>query len=361
MELDVVTGPSVPTYTRDLVSRLGEVLDIRVLTSKSYGASAWNQIYGMLDHSLSLRRRLRPAAIVHVDSQRLGYVAAAKVRNPMVIVCHDVLTFTRQYLDESYESHSLFYPGIQRSLLLAGFEHASAVVCPTEFTRRELRLVRPEFSEKATVIPWGIDRERFCAREMRVARGRLSLPLDTKIVLAVGTESPRKNLERLVRSLASVKERLGVTLVKIGQRREPLRSQLMSTGRSLGVASSMQFVDSVSPTDLPWFFSAADVFVQPSLYEGFGLPPLEAMACGIPVIASRTTSLPEVLGDAARYVSPLDEHDISAAMIEILEDGSVAAELRARGLARAARYSWSATVSAYLSLYETVQPSRLEC
>jgi glycosyltransferase involved in cell wall biosynthesis len=104
--------------------------------------------------------------------------------------------------------------------------------------------------------------------------------------------------------------------------------------------------------DLPALLNGADICVSPSLYEGFGLPPLEAMSCGTPVIASNTTSLPEVVGDSGLLVDPLNVVDIGAAMYRVAKDPALRAELRARGLARAREFSWAKTARRTLDAYE---------
>ena len=111
----------------------------------------------------------------------------------------------------------------------------------------------------------------------------------------------------------------------------------------LGVGDRLVFLGQVADARLPALYRGALAFVFPSLHEGFGLPPLEAMACGTPVVSSLATSLAEVVGDAALPIDPLDVDSIAAGIARILEDGSLRGELRARGLAQAARFSWEDT------------------
>jgi glycosyltransferase involved in cell wall biosynthesis len=105
---------------------------------------------------------------------------------------------------------------------------------------------------------------------------------------------------------------------------------------------------------LPWWYNAAELFIFPSRYEGFGLPPLEAMACGTPVIASTASSLPEVVGDAGLLVEPDDVDGLAEAMIRLLDNADLLGDLRARGLARAATYSWRRTAAETAQVYWTV-------
>lgn len=121
-----------------------------------------------------------------------------------------------------------------------------------------------------------------------------------------------------------------------------------------GVRDQIRLLEGVSDADLALLYSAASVFVFPSLEEGFGLPPLEAMACGAPVIASNTSSLPEVLGDAAILVSPTDIRAISDGIAAVLTDPTTASELIKSGLAQSQKYSWEATASKTREVYEDV-------
>ena len=353
-QLDVVTGSEVPPYTGDLVSRLRPSYDLRMLRSKSYGTSGWSRGYGIVDHSLRVRREVRSHALVHIDTQRLAYVLAWSIPNPSVVVCYDVLTFRDDNRDPSYDAVRPVVDGLRKWLILRGLENADAIVCPSSFTRKELVSVSPKLSRRTVVIPLGVDPERFAPGDKAEARRRLSLPPERPVVLAVGTESPRKNLERLLRSFSPLVERTKAILVKIGRKREPLRTKLMQLGRSLRIADSLQFVEFATQDELPLYYRAADVFVQPSLHEGFGIPPLEAMACGIPVVASRAASLPEVLGDAALFVDPLEESEITEALLAVMTDHHLAQDLRERGLSRAELYSWASCVSGYRSVFERV-------
>ena len=114
----------------------------------------------------------------------------------------------------------------------------------------------------------------------------------------------------------------------------------------------MHFTGFVGQSDLPALFSACRAFVYPSLYEGFGLPPLEAMACGAPVVATRAASLPEVLGEAAVLVRPGDAGQMAEALAELAANPELAADLTARGLKRAARFSWPRAAAETLAVYE---------
>lgn len=173
-------------------------------------------------------------------------------------------------------------------------------------------------------------------------------------LLFLGSLTRRKNLARALQAFTLVaRSRPGLRFVLVGPRAW-LNTPVEQIVRSLQIEDRIQLTGPVPDTDLPYFYSAAQAFVFPSLYEGFGFPPLEAMACGTPVITSNCSSLPEVAGDAALLVDPTSIEAIAGAIEQVLSDPSLADELRQRGLQQAARFSWPDAARATLTLYQNV-------
>jgi glycosyltransferase involved in cell wall biosynthesis len=172
-------------------------------------------------------------------------------------------------------------------------------------------------------------------------------------ILSVGVLQPRKNLPRLVEAYGRIAKEIPQHLVLVGKEGwafEALRRRVAQSG----VASRIHFTGYVADADLPPLYAAADLFVYPSLYEGFGLPPLEAMACGTPVVTSNTTSLPEVVGSAAVTVEPTDTAALAAAVAEVLSSTEKRAELIERGFARVRQFSWERTARETVGVYESL-------
>jgi glycosyltransferase involved in cell wall biosynthesis len=184
-------------------------------------------------------------------------------------------------------------------------------------------------------------------------RERFGLAGDCKVVLYVGGEGPRKNLPRLLRAFARVKAALpGVKLIKAGAADLPAWHDRLLTLRSeLALDDDVLFVNHLPEEDLVAFYNLADLFVFPSLYEGFGLPPLEAMACGAPVVCSDAASVPEVVGDAALTVDPHSVEELAAAMLRVLTEPDLREELRQKGLAQSQRFSWERTAQETIAIY----------
>ena len=179
---------------------------------------------------------------------------------------------------------------------------------------------------------------------------RLRLP--ARFLLFLGALEPRKNvvtlLEALSRLVAEGDHDLRLVIAgAAGWRNDEVRRRV----RELGLEQAVQMIGYVDAADLPALYGAATAFVYPSLFEGFGLPPLEAMACGTPVVCSNTSSLPEVVGEAALTVDPRSPAELAAALRRVLDDAELRARLRAAGLERAALFSWERTARETLEVY----------
>jgi len=243
-----------------------------------------------------------------------------------VVVLHDVAALRHP------EAYSRVYVAYQRTMLPAIARRARMVLTVSEFSRRELIEVLGVAPDRVKVIPEGVD-ERFrpdVDAASVCARFRLTRPY----VLALGTASARKNLAVLDEVGPTLAEH-GLELVVAGSDRAYLRAP-DTAARRIGY---------VPDQDLPALYAGARAFVMPSRYEGFGLPCLEAMAAGVPVVAADAGALPETCGDAALLVSPTDPEAIAAALLRACSDEASRAGLIAAGIRRAAEYSWTRTVS----------------
>ncbi len=251
-------------------------------------------------------------------------------------------------------------------LSLAGMRRADRIVASSEFTKQCLVNSLGYDQSCVDAIPLGVDRSIF--RRLPNARAILSERHEqlqkpqSYVILYVGSEQPRKSLGTLVRALSRLKhEGVPFFLLKVGASDYlPSRQALKSLIDAHGLTEDVILIDRVSDADLPLFYSAADVFVQPSVYEGFGLPVLEAMACGTPVVTTEVTSLPEVVGDAALLVGPRDPGALAEMISRMLRDESLAAALSERGLKRAALFSWDRTARSTISSYTTVTAMEVE-
>ncbi|MHB0856229.1 MAG: glycosyltransferase family 4 protein [Anaerolineae bacterium] len=228
---------------------------------------------------------------------------------------------------------------------------AAAVVVDSEATRADLSRFAGERARIATVLP-GVDASFAPRPQEEVAALRARLGLAQPYLLYLGTNKPHKNLVRLVEAWAGLpREIQEAHLLVLAGWEDPRYPEARRAVERLGVGARVRFLGAVANSDLPTLLSGATALVFPSLYEGFGLPVLEAMACGAPVACSGTSSLPEVVGDAALTFDPLDVAGICLAMTQLLADEDLRRELALRGLARARTFTWERAARSVLALY----------
>jgi glycosyltransferase involved in cell wall biosynthesis len=228
------------------------------------------------------------------------------------------------------------------------------VIAPSEATKADIVRRLQISPQRITVIPWGCeerfqpvgDPERFTAVQRRYR-------LPARYLLFVGTLEPRKNLTTLLHAYAMLRDEgcsMGSKLVVAG-RTGWLYADIFDTVKTLALEDEVVFTGFVADEDLPDLYRGAHMLVFPSLYEGFGLPILEAMASGVPVITSHTASMPEVAGDAAILVDPHDPKAIAEGIARVLAEDGLREALIQKGLARAQRYTWDSVAQKTLELY----------
>ena len=268
-------------------------------------------------------------------------------RMPTVLTVHDLIF---RHLPEHHKRLNRWYLNWSLPLYC---RRATTVIAVSECTRRDLMTAYGLPAEKIVVVHEAAD-PRFrpqSTERIDAVRERYRLP--ERYVLFVGTIEPRKNLTRLLHAFETVHtEGLTDALVLVGSRGWLYEGFFEELERS-PANRAVIMPGYVPDEDLPAIYAGAQLLAFPSLYEGFGLPLLEAMACGTPVACSGTSSLPEVGGDAARYFDPVSEAAITEALRSLLGDDTALRELAERGLARAARFSWDRVADETESIYRT--------
>lgn len=359
----------VGTYTRNLIEALAATRTLHQFHLVG-SAEDHQQFAGLPDN-------FRKVSYPRRDSDRLDHIALSwLIRGLDVDVTHIPfdrvpLLAPKPYVVTIHDLSSLFYDDATGFLhaarvfrLRRGLERASRIIAVSGATERDVTNLVPEAADRVRLI-YNAPDPRFLQRRLAadasarethriIERYQIAWPF----LLYAGSIRPQKNIPRLIEAFAVVRNNLenhrgykDLRLIIIGDEisRHPdvRRAVIMSR-----VEQNVRFLGFVPFETLRIFHELATAFVFPSLYEGFGLPPLDAMASGTPVIASSVSSLPEVLGGAAAFVNPENVFDIARGITEVLVDDSLRHELIAKGRKQAAKFSWAKTAASVISLYQ---------
>jgi glycosyltransferase involved in cell wall biosynthesis len=293
--------------------------------------------------------------ILHFPQIKGASVLLGRRLHPAVVTVHDFGSLHCPEDQVLYRALDHFLIG----LALRGIHRADHVVAVSDFTRDHALQYgfRPD---RVTTVHQGVDLTRFGPRPDAAATLRRRYGIEPKgpWVLYVGNEQPRKNLTVLVEALAHLR-RGGVPVhwVKVGAPvYEPGRTELLRLIDRHGLSSHVTIIDHVPDDDLPLFYQAATVYAQPSIWEGFGLPVLEAMASGTPVVAAAAGALPEVCGDAALLVDPRDAQKLAMGLASLLTDEGQRRRLRTLGLRHVQRFTWAETARRTIQIYRSLLP-----
>lgn len=243
------------------------------------------------------------------------------------------------------------------SFMLPRFmQRADAIIAVSEHTRGDVSRLMGIPRERITVVYEGVHPAFHPIHEPEeLMRVREKYRLPERFILYLSTIEPRKNISGLLHAYRCLLDRGDTTLdLVVAGRKGWLYEPVFQAVRELGLEERVHFTGWVAEGDAPALFNAAQVFVYPSLYEGFGLPPLEAMACGTPVVCSNAASLPEVVGDAAILVNPHDVDEMASAIARVLSDPMRRQEMCAKSLAQAAQFTWERAARETLQVYERV-------
>jgi glycosyltransferase involved in cell wall biosynthesis len=264
-------------------------------------------------------------------------------RGRMLVTIHDVLHLAMPRFMEGMHKR-LF----AKALFAAVKHKATAVICNSRFTADELMRVVGVPASRIEVIHLGVDERWF-------AVGEGARPHDKPYFVFVGNVKAHKNVAGLVEAFRQVAEELPHDLVIVGKKEGFITGDREVQDRAGALRGRVRFTGLVDDALLKRYVAGAEALVLPSFYEGFGLPPLEAMACGCPAIVSDRASLPEICGDAALYCNPDDPQDIAARMLEVARNEPTRARLRERGVVRARQFTWDKCARETTAVIERLQ------
>jgi glycosyltransferase involved in cell wall biosynthesis len=274
-----------------------------------------------------------------------------------VFTCHDLIPLIfPQYFKAQQRLVYRFTHQLALSI-------AQLTIAVSQSTKNDLQRFFRVQPDRIVVVHEGVDAHFQPPARTEIDRVKQHYALPDRYVLYFGSNKPHKNLVRLLEAFAQVRtgnrgegsrdQSLGIGLV-IGGYWDQRYPEAKQSAEKLGLADRVHFIGSVRETDLPAFYGGATAFAFVSEYEGFGLPPLEAMACGTPVIASNTSSLPEVIGEAGLLVDPHDVSAIAAALDRLVSDAALRADLKKRSVDRAAAFTWERTAAQTLAVYRAI-------
>lgn len=357
--LGTLTGIGV--YTRALTTELERRGRVRILgvAHRAPEDGAWlgeagidwesqSTPSGVLWQQLVLPRRLRRGDVDLFWSplQTLPLLASSSI--PMVTTIHDLTILLLP------ETHRFKVRWSQIPFLKRSLARARRIVAVSESTATDLRRLFPDSGERIRVVPNGVDPAFRPAPADRIDSFRQSRDLPDGYILYAGTLEPRKNVALLLDAWEGLRSKHEGTLPLVlagpyGWKSRSLARRLERLG-----GASLRVLGHVPREQLIRWMQAARAFVYPSLYEGFGLPAAEAMACGVPVIATDAGSLPEVVGDAGLLVSPEDPRALGRAIRRVLEDPALSRDLARRGRERAGRFRWERSAARLEELFLSV-------
>jgi glycosyltransferase involved in cell wall biosynthesis len=265
-----------------------------------------------------------------------------------IVTIHDLIPFR-----DTEFMHSKWAIPLKKRIYISA-KRADAIIAVSNFTKREIIESFDIDEAKIQVIYQGVSPVFFPVKDdVKIQRIKNKYGLNGPYLLFVGNIEPRKNLETLIRAVVELRNSTTYKypLLIVGNK-DPHFQTIWEVVRQLHAESAILFTGVVAGDDLPFLYSGAEVFILPSLAEGFGIPLIEAMACGTPVVASNRTSIPEIAADAALLVEPLNVEAMAGAIYRVLSDPSLRHRLIKNGLKRVKDFSWERTAAETLHVYE---------
>lgn len=284
--------------------------------------------------------------LYHLTNQNISFFDV----HPKIITCHDII-------------HDV-YPVSKMHLLISkwmynGLKDAAHIITDSDATAFDLQQKYNIPKDKMTTVHLGIDHDLFKPdNDTSSIYSRYNLSSDNEYIFHISSEQPRKNVDAIIKAFYRLKKQnpnKNLVLLKAGRAQyKKDRGRLTKLIKSLNLQNDIKFLDKVSNEDLVKLYSISKVFVFPSFYEGFGLPVVEAMACGTPVIASCVSSLPEVVGDAGMAVNPSSNKQIADAISKLITDEDLRRSYIKKGFVQASKFTWNKCANSTSKIYKEV-------
>ncbi len=346
----------VKKYFNEIYKRIETDIDGKKIEYKIYNLPFFKYTISSKLNYLGFIKERRKDSIVHFISQNDAIALNFLHIKRTVVTCHDLIKYI-------YKEHSSL-----DKIWITSLRKTDCIISVSHSTEMDLIRYLDIPPEKIHVIYNGVGDEftPVCISPENCIF--LKYPVlnkynNKKLILYVGTEESRKNIEVILKAIFKLKVEFNqnVNFIKIGKPGwKDSRQKLNNLVNYLKLTKEVFFIDYVDNDELKTIYNIVDVFVYPSLYEGFGLPTLEAMACGTPVITSNISSLPEVVGDAGIMINPYDVDGLAKAMYDVLTNDGLKEDMRKKGLERAKLFSWDKAARETLKVYEEVYSKEIK-
>ena len=291
----------------------------------------------------TVRNEVKEGNIKHIVSQELAYILNSIKLENNIVTCYDLIPWIYEK-----DRSSLWKENMK------GLKQADLIITISKFSKDEIIKFLDYPKEKIKIVYPAVDHSLYYANPDKGILKRVNISNDQKILLYVGSELPRQNVPILVKALKKLKIKIpGIKLIKIGESQSyGARNNILKLIKDLDLLDDVIFVGYIPEEEMPLWYNAADILIYPCAYAGFGLPPLEAMACGTPVITSNTTSLPEVVGDAGIMIDPDNAELLADKMYDVLTNNKLKENLIKKGLKHSKHFNWDESAKKTLEIYK---------
>lgn len=351
MEIDYINGLktdkifAMSKYQNEIHARLKNVELNQIEYPDVSKVVGVNKAVELFVYPFIVKQKVIESNIKHITRQDLSFLLELTNLEKTIVTCHDIIPIAY------YNTQNPIW-----KLNAKGLRKAERIITVSEFSKKDICQYIKYPEEKIEIIPPAVDHKLYYQNRDRSILEKYAIRENENVILYVGAEEPRKNIQLLINSFSKLKTRVPrVKLLKVGMPNFiGVREKLLKQIEALNLKNDIIFTGYVSEIDLAKIYNAVDLFVFPSLYEGFGMPPLEAMACGTPVITSDTSSLPEVVGDAAVIADPYDTEGLAEKMYTLLTDQTLCKSIIKKGFARSKVFNWDEAAKKTLEVYEQV-------
>ncbi|AXV36710.1 MAG: mannosyltransferase [Methanobacterium sp. BRmetb2] len=353
MEIDYINGPKteeifgVSKYQNEIHKRLDDIylntIEYDVFEFVIKNIDLGNVFKSYLAYPLIVKKNIKKDNIKHVTSQSFAYLLTLNRLKNSIVTCYDLIPWV-------YDNNR----SIPWKLNIMGLKRADEIITISNFSKNDIIRILGFPEEKIHIVNPGVDHKIYFQNNNKEILSSLNIKSNQKIILYVGSEQPRQNFDSLLKSFAQLKDKISnIKLLKIGKTQAyGARKKHLELIKELKIRNDVIFMDYIPEKELPQWYNCADLVVYPCSYAGFGLPPLEAMACGIPVITSNESSLPEVVGDAGIMINPKDLKKMTIKMFNVLTDNSIRDEMIKKGLKRVKKFDWNDSAKKTNKIYE---------